>query len=149
MNPVFSVSKNQWAHKGVHPEGKPQSEWDEHERMLYSPLPAYLEPFQCSCEEPIPLGYTAELHTDHQEWLTSVWKTGMSIDDRIVRAAPIGMFCGECLLAIGYTVFNAVRTCEGCGSIYLPKPVRETYPIKYFLCPKCDVPARPRRKATQ
>lgn len=138
VNPVYRVKQDPYAHKGKHPTGKPESEWDSHERMLYSPLPGYLEPFQCKCDGPEILRYSL-LNDDERSWIQKMMKTGMTIDDRIARLEPLGHFCAKCKLAIGYTVFNAVRTCEGCGFIYLPKPEKGTYPIKFFLCERCDV----------
>lgn len=69
-----------------------------------------------------------------------VYKLGMTIDERIQRATPIGQFCNICKLTIGPTVENAVKFCDSCRKPYLPEPKPETYPITHFLCKKCDVP---------
>lgn len=113
--------------------------------MLKNGIPAYLEQFKCQCENPEPLGY-GTLNTTGQSWIQKMYQLGMSIDHRITRLEPIGQFCNKCKLAYRYSVVTAVRTCEGCGSIYLPKPEVGTYPIKYFLCTKCDIiPVRKKR----
>lgn len=114
--------------------------------MYYGePIPAFLEALSCNCEKQDKIGYRT-LNPDSRSYIQRVYALGMSIDDRIARVEPLGQFCGNCLKPIGHTIFYAVRTCEGCGTYYVPKPVIGTYPIKYFLCEKCDVPVRPRKR---
>lgn len=110
-------------------------------------IPPIFEHLVCSCTEPDKVSYSFINGEDRRSWIQKMYETGMSIDDRIARIEPLGMYCKNCLKPVGFTIFHAVRVCEGCDTYYVPKPVKGTYPIRYFLCEKCDVPTRLQRKA--
>lgn len=98
-------------------------------------IPMNLQDKFCHCNSPNFIGYPAI----HQlNW--PVWLHNKSIMDRVKSLTPLGTYCTNCMLpSKPWITYNAMRICESCESYYLPKI--QDYPIKTFLCEKCDVPS--------
>lgn len=106
---------------------------------MSEPLPDFILELSCKCANPTKIGYSTL-----QDNFT-IRQADIELDDRVRRNAPIGMFCTLCLRPSGpYSTKSAIRTCDGCGNYYVPKPIEGTYPIKHFLCSNCDVPVKKR-----
>lgn len=98
-------------------------------------LPLSFQDQFCHCKNPTFKGYKWLAPKEFPDWLLR-----KTINERIKCLAPVGTYCIDCLLpSKPWITFTALRSCEDCGSYYLPKP--DDYPIKTFLCSKCDVPS--------
>ena len=64
--------------------------------------------------------------------------------ERGLRSIFNGAWCKDCLKPSKYTLQYVYRFCEGCGLSYVPRLVKESFPLRQLLCPKCDIPV-PRR----
>ena len=107
---------------------------------LFNGLPQYIKDQICKCPNP-------DLKVLYKFWSASIEPSdaNRSIQEKVSRRPPLGMYCLLCLRYTKYTISGAVRSCDGCDNYYLPRISSDTWPIKYFLCERCDnVPTRNR-----
>jgi len=105
-------------------------------KPFYDSLPMNVKESYCKCEEPSLIAYST------LGWVSPHNDDGFTIEQRIHKNPPIGMYCKECSLPAFATLYGTVRACEQCGTYYVPVPAKWTYPIKTPLCPKHHVISR-------
>lgn len=102
---------------------------------IFKKLPLATQLLACDCDEPHWKSYWAYYAGIEMPYIEDPI-------ERMRKMPPFGMFCLVCLKPHRYSLDSAYTTCEGCESYYVPLIRKDTYPIKHFLCQRCDVPTR-------
>lgn len=102
----------------------------------WNDLPANVKHKHCMC--PIP---NKRLYSNMFGFV-SLSPTKVSKEIYIMGRTPLAFFCDNCKLCLKEYLSYVTQKCEECERFYVPLIRKGTYPIKSFLCERCNIPSR-------